>query len=305
MNFIKKISLLTILFGLFICNKNLVAQQLPYFIKNQDSYNPSFISNEYFKLSLPSHIGVQYRYQWVDIEDAPRTLVANFSHFSEDYNFSFGGNLISDQTGPTSFTGIYGKAAYAIPFSRDWLLSVGLTGGMVQYRIRGDELFFLESGDVDNGSLTKFFPDFGVGATLYFDEKYYLSFTIPQTFGLNLNFRENLNTVLTQRVRHYYATVGAFIPLNGNSWIEPSAEVRYVENVPILFSGRLRYEYQERFWIGLNASSAKALGIDAGIMWDVGYNGNAFKLGYAFTNFFQTYGPHFGMTHEIGLDYYW
>jgi len=152
--------------------------------------------------------------------------------------------------------------------------------------------------------LTKIFPDFGVGATVYFDEKYYFGINVPQVFSLNLNFRDEENNVNTTRVRHYYANTGAYIKLYDDSFLDPRVEVRYVENTPLIISAQLRYTYHEIFWVSINATSARATGTDVGIMWNTNYD-NIFKLSYAFTNHFQPYGSNFGTTHEIGFSISW
>jgi type IX secretion system PorP/SprF family membrane protein len=297
---IKTVVLLTIF---LFTQHNVGAQQLPFLIQNENTFNPSFINGDYMKYDLPTQAGMRYRYQWAGVEGAPNTMNAYFSNWNEDYNFLVGANFINDQTGPTSFTGAYGKAAYGIQAGRDVLISVGLTGGIVQYRINGDKLNFLEPGELNNGAVTKIFPDFGGGATVYLNQKYYFGVNIPQVFGLNLDFRDEQNSVSTKRVRHYYAIAGSYLELYDGSFLEPSVEVRYVENIPLLISARLRYNYQETFWVGLHGTSSKAAGLDVGLMWDTG--DNILKFGYAFTNFFQQYGPNFGSTHELGLSVSW
>ena len=303
MKFYQKIVTLLLFTVVIFCPKNIEAQQLPFYTQNQDTYNPALINADYFKYDLSTQAGIRYRYQWTRVKDAPRTLNAHFSHWNEDYNLSVGGNIVSDQTGPTSFTGIYGKAAYGIQASRNVLIAVGMTGGIVQYRINGDKLNFLEPGEEQNGSLTKIFPDFGGGATVYIDEKYYFGVTVPQVFGLNLDFRNEQNSVNTERVPHYYANAGAFIPLYGGSFLEPTAEVRYVQNTPLLIAAGLRYIYKDNFWVGVNGTSSRAAGVDLGVMWDT--SDNIFKIGYALTNYFQKYGPNFGSTQEIGVSFSW
>lgn len=304
MKFIQIIRVLILLSAMFYFSEQSIGQQLPLFSQNQDIYNPAAINGDYFKYYLPTQAGIRYSYQWMHVENAPRTLNAHFSHWNEDYNLSIGGNLISDQTGPTSFTGVYGKVAYGIELNQEWMITGGLIGGLVQYRVDGDELHFLEPGELQNGALTKIFPDFGIGATAYFDEKYYFGVNVPQVFGLNLNFRDEQNDVNITRVRHYYANAGAYLPLYKGSFLELAAEGRYVKNTPLLITAQMRYIYREVFWVGVNGTSARAVGIDAGIMWDT-TNYNIFKLGYALTNHFQPYGPKFGPTHEIGLSVSW
>ena len=304
MEFRQKIQILVLISTVFCFSKESIGQQLPFFSQNQDTYNSAAINRDFFKYNLPTQAGIRYRYQWVQIENAPRTLNAHFSHWNQDYNVSIGGNLIIDQTGPTSFTGIYSKAAYGIQINRDWMITAGITGGIVQYRVNGDKLHFLEPGELQNGALTKIFPDVGVGTTVYFDEKYYFGVNIPQVFGLNLNFRDEQNDFNITRVRHYYANAGASLQLYKNSFFEPEVEIRYVQNTPLLISAQIRYSYQEIFWVGINGTSAGAVGIDSGIMWNTS-NSNILKLGYTFTNHFQSYGSSFGSTHEIGLSMSW
>ena len=304
MNYKQNIKILVLLSALFCFSKQAIGQQLPFFSQNQDTYNPAAINGDYYKYNLPTQAGIRYRYQWTQVEGAPRTLNAHFSHWNEDYNVSFGGNLISDQTGPTSFTAAYGKAAYGIQINRDWMVTAGMTGGIVQYRVDGDKLHFLEPGEVENGALTKIFPDFGVGATVFFEEKYYFGVNVPQVFGLDLNFPDEQRDVKTTRVRHYYANAGAYLELHEDSFLEPEIALRYVENAPLLLTAQISYIYQGLFWIGVNGTSARATGIDVGVMWNT-INSNIFKLGYAFNNHFQSYGANFGATHEIGLSISW
>ena len=159
--------ILSLWFVLFLQQLTLNAQQLPLFNQNVSSVNPANISSGYFKYNAPTTAAIRYRHQWTKVEDAPRTLLANFQHFDEERRFSFGGEFISDKTGPTGFIGITGRAGYAIPLSRDLLLSFGLSGGTTQYRVRGNELNFLVQGDLAANNVTKIFPDFSFGTMLY------------------------------------------------------------------------------------------------------------------------------------------
>lgn len=300
----QKIEAVVLLLVMFCFSDQVIGQQLPFFNQNQNNFNPASINGDYHKYYLPTQAGIRYRYQWMQIEGAPRTLNAFYSHWDEDYNVSYGGNLISDQTGPTSFTGIYGKVAYGLELNSDWMVTAGLTGGVVQYRVNSEKLDLLEAEIFEDGTLTKIFPDFGAGATVYFKEKYYFGISIPQVLGLNLNFRDDQNNINTARVRHYNANVGAYFKLYKGSFLDPILEVRYVENAPLLISGRLQYTYREIFWIGVSGSSSREAGINAGVIWNTNDN-NILKLGYSLANHFQTFGPRFGSIHEIGLSLSW
>ena len=97
-------------------------QQLPIFSQYQEGdhfTNPALLSQGIPKYDTNSSASLVYRNQWTGIKDAPVTALGRFDHFNEDYNMTYGASLIYDQTGPTSFTGIYGKIGYGIEFSRD------------------------------------------------------------------------------------------------------------------------------------------------------------------------------------------
>ncbi|MFK7771161.1 MAG: PorP/SprF family type IX secretion system membrane protein [Saprospiraceae bacterium] len=287
----------------FIFQNEMIAQQLPLINQNRQTLNPSFIHSGFFKYELPSNLSLRFRSQWTKHEDMPITVVGDFSHWNEEYSFLTGGEIINDKTGPTSFTGLFGKAAYGIELGEEMLLTIGLKGGVLQYRVNGADLNFFESGDIASTNVTKIFPDFSVGTTLYFQEKYYLGFSVPQTFGLNLKFRTDENNFNIERVQHYYGILGARFSLENDSWIETSSEVRYVQNIPFYVNAKLMYDYQEMFWLGVSGSNTREFGVDLGIILNIGTDSHILRCGYSFTNFFQEFGPHFGSTHEIGFSY--
>lgn len=283
-------------------------QQLPIFSQYQEGdhfTNPALLSNGLLKYDLNSTASLVYRHQWTGIEDAPRTSLGRFEHWDDDYNFSYGGSFIYDETGPTSFMGIYGKAGYGVELSRDWLLSVALSGGIVQYRIKANELNFLEEGDIAQNNQVRLYPDLGAGAVLYYDRKYYVGFSVPQVIGLNTEFTDANNDFNIQRVQHYYATAGGLIPID-KSWIEVSAFGKYVPNVPLLAGVNFRYELEELFWVGVGGSTANAVSMEGGLIVDVGGNNwSPLRVGYGLTNYFSEFNLNFGFVHEIKASCSW
>lgn len=280
------------------------AQQLPIFNQNKANLNPAYISSGYFKYNAPTTVSVNYRYQWTKLKGGPKTLLGNFSHFNDETRLSFGGNFISDKTGPTGFIGAYGSVGYGIQINSDLLLSFGLRGGATQYRVRGDELQFLMEGDLANNNVTKIYPDFSLGTMLYWREHYYIGFSVPQLFSLDLTFKDDINEYNIQRVRHYYGIAGARFELDDNTWLEGSVEAKYVEDIPFYLSAKIDYEFRQIFWLELNGSTSRELGIGFGAIANVGSNSNLIKFGYTFSNFFQTYNSQFGTVHEVGVQFY-
>ena len=283
------------------------AQQLPIFSQNQDGNyftNAAMLTEDFRKNDLPTSVSISYRHQWVKIDDAPKTLLAQFNHFNEDLNVFFGSNLIADQTGPTSFSGISISGGYAAELTRDWKMAVALTAGIAQYRIKGAELNFLESGDIAQANSSKIAPDLGVSATVYYDKKYFVGVSIPQIIGLNLDYSDGSNDFELKRIRHYYANGGGLFDFN-DSWLEASAFMRFIPKIPINYGATIRYEHDQIFWIGVGGSSAKSGTMEGGLIFNLGNQYSMLRMGYAFTNFFASYSPNFGTVHDLKVSFAW
>jgi len=216
---------------------------------------------------------------------------------------NFGGSIINDQTGPLSYTGLYIKGAYQIKLTDILELGVGLSGGLLQYRVKGTDLNFLEAGDIGQENLTKFFPDFSLGAMLYIDKKYYFGISIPQTFNLNLLYRTDNNDFNITRVPHYYGIAGAHYPIDRDNWLELAVWGKYVENTPFHIGGNFRYEFKEKFWVGIGGASSGEFSAEAGVILNLGGGDNLLRFGYVYSNFFNSYGPNFGSAHELRATY--
>jgi hypothetical protein len=121
---------------------------------------------------------------------------------------------------------------------------------------------------------------------------------------LNLEFADENRDYNIQRVRHYYGVVGARFELYMDSWLDISSEVQYLPGAPILFSGNLVYDFDETFWITTSYSTANQVRFGGGVFCG-GSGGNMLSIGYVFSNFFQSYGPAYGSSHELRISYSW
>ena len=303
-----KKSILILLSILFISQMS-YGQQLPIFSQYQQGdhfTNPALLSEGMIKYDLNSTASLVYRNQWTGVKDAPRTALGRFENFNEDYNVFFGGSLIYDQTGPTSFTGVFGKMGYGIELNRDWMLSVALSGGVVQYRVNAGDLNFLEQGDIAQNNATVIYPDLGLGAVLYFDKRFFIGFSIPQVIGLNTKYTKDDNDFNIQRVRHYYANTGSVFQLRNDDWIELSVYGKYVPNAPILGGVNFRYDHNNSFWIGMGGSSAGAVSVEGGLIVSPGDSYWApLRVGYGITNYFSEFNLNYGFVHELKAAYSW
>jgi len=292
-----------------------VAQQLPLLSQLQESVgvlNPAALSSSYLYFGNDFRIGATYHGQWTQIEGGPRTSQLVVETVFEDYSPITplaGAYLITDQTGPTGFSGLYAKVGGILsddPATRG--VSIALQAGVNQYRLRFDELQLRDPEAVlASGDDGRIFPDVGLGIFAYEtvgDNVFYAGLSAPQVLGLNFSFRGADGRVETQRYAHYYAQAGAILRLRDEAFLEPTAWVKHVPNLPTNITASLRYQSSTALYVGLGGSSSRTIHAEGGVvLGDRSYGGRYFRIGYGFDYAFRRYGPYAGGTHEINLTY--
>lgn len=293
------------------------AQQLSLFTQyreNNSIINPAAVESDYLAFGNNISLGASYRQQWVGFSGAPSTQTIRATYFNDQtrgVGFMFGGHLINDQTGPTGFTGIYGRIAGVLsddPESGGF--SVGLSAGMVQYRVRASDLVLRDQGDVfGQTDQSQLFPDVGVGIFYYtatggrFSTDYfYAGVSVPQVVGLDLTFTNESGEYVNQRVRHFYGMLGYYKFFSNDGFLEPSLWVKYTPNTPVNVDLNLRYQLPAALWVGAGGSSAGAVHLETGFVLGQNAGGDQlFKIGYGFDYNFSSFGPTAGSTHELNL----
>lgn len=305
--FIWAVALPTFLFG----------QQLPLFTQYREHIgiiNPAAAAAGYLLYGQTGTIGTSVRQQWAGKEGAPQTQLIQGSYLWErsGYNVSpiFGGHLINDKVGRVATTGVYGRLGGALAKEPAYGgIAVGLTLGMVQYRVDLNGVIARDAGDelLENPDLnTRVYPDAGVGVYVWKQlgkkEDYLVGgFSIPQILGLDVTFRNTDNKSFNlNRVRHFYGNVGWIHHLSrSGSLIELNAWVKYVPNAPFHFDVNSRYQIGEQFWLGLGAGTSKAVHLETGVL----LFDSRFKLGYGYDFNLSDKILAFGHSHEINLSY--
>lgn len=312
----------TILFlGLILIAEWASAQHLPLFTQYREQagiINPAAVSADYFLFEHNVAFAGSYRKQWAGLAGAPttQTLQGQYMH-AERGSFAWiaGGYLINDQTGPTGFTGAYGRVAGVItddPYYGG--LSFGLSFGAVQYRVNVNKIRLREQNDIltaDNQA--KLFPDFGLGVYAYrqldgggaLDGSHvYAGLSVPQVFGLDLEFQDETGAFNIQRVQHFYGQMGMYNYLAGDSFLESSVWMKYTPNTPFNVDFNIRYQMQANFWLGTGLSTSGNYHLEAGhVVNDFLSEDANLKIGYGFDYSFNAFGPEAGTTHEINLAY--
>lgn len=297
------------------------AQQIPLFTQYRDMQgliNPAAIPYGFFTDKHAGTIGLSFRRQWLDMPGPPTTQLLRGEYFFKDYSgvtILTGGHLISDQTGPTGFTGLYGRIAGVItPDAEQGGLSFGLAAGGVQYRLKASELKLRDKDDIRaNEDRTKLYPDISLGAFYYQrlenlaeDDYFYAGVSVPQLFALDLSAPTVAtgSDILIRRIPHYYATMGWYHFITETSFIEPSVWVRYVKGVPLSVDLNCRYQAGGHFWVGAGGSIQGMIHAEAGFILgkNMGFEQNL-RFGYGFDYSTRTYGPFVGTTHEVNLSF--
>lgn len=292
------------------------AQQLPLqsqFNDLQGVINPAAINTNYTKNGYGLNFGINHRTQWTGIPNSPKTsiLQADYLFESDPVGLVFGGHIVKDKVSRVGVTGFYGKIAAV--FSDDLTnggLSVGLSGGLVQYSVdtRNAKLIDVDDEALSSINNNKLYPDVGLGVS-YFkrigknDDLIYGGLSVPQIFGLDLAYRNEDNNFNIKRVQHYYAQLGYLKNIGKEaSYLEFSSWVKYVNGAPLNIDANLKYQITSIFFLTGGVNTSGLFNGQVGMEFDdVIGNDNVVRLTYGFNAPFFGDSPQFGNAHEIGL----
>ncbi len=222
-------------------------------------------------------IRVGYRNQWSGLENAndPRTffISANFTpigkprplptigtvyyhdkkyrtnkdghirDFWGGLQHGLGGLLVFDQTSPINRLHFYVNYGLHIPLNEMLKVSLGVQGGLIQYRLDQNELNPLNPDPIiGNGNVNEIVPDLGLGLMVYQPDKFYGGFSIAQLLQNNLDFGDSDGQDL---ILHYYLTGGYRWDFSKNAPLSlyPSVLLKWQGDAPVSFDLNLRLAY--------------------------------------------------------------
>lgn len=298
----------------FVSGPTLFAQQLSLFTQYRENatiINPAALESDYLTSEGDYNLsfGANYRRQWTGLENTPETQSVRVSYINNRLSgatFTAGGYILNDQTGPTGYTGLYGRIGTVIGRNPEYAgISVALSAGFVGYRVKSSELILRDPtdplGGVDQGQSH---PDLGLGIYAYNylgnDHLIYGGISIPQMLGLDLTFERDNGQFEIQRVRHYYAMGGWYWFTGTDSYLEVSSWVKYVEGAKLNADVNVRYQLPSAPYLGMGLSTAGTFHFEAGLNVGQSYNADTnFRIGYGFDYSFSSFGPSVGGTHEL------
>ncbi|MCZ8284664.1 MAG: type IX secretion system membrane protein PorP/SprF [Bacteroidia bacterium] len=239
--------------------RSLNAQQDPQFSLYQ--FNQLAVNPAYAGARDGIAVVADMRKQWVSFPGAPTTLA--FTAHAPVWNnkLGLGVNVLSDQIGAKSTTGVYGNVAYILKLNNRLKLSFGLRAGYINYRFNFNKVIYKDlnegsaagfstinrsAADIDAGLYLRgnsFFVGISSthlnGARLY-NKDYTVTALSGQTQNLNASYA---------LVPHVFLTAGKAFSLNENLVFSPSVMVRSVKTT---VSGDLNLNFliHKRLWLG-------------------------------------------------------
>jgi type IX secretion system PorP/SprF family membrane protein len=264
-------------------------------------YNMSVMNPAYAGSKENLSMGLLYRKQWVEIEDAPTTATF-FGHSPVGKNVGLGLSVISDKIGPVEENNIYGDFSYTLNLGGDHKLAFGIKTGLTLHKVG---LF----SDIGNGHV----PDlddpafqenvsntyFNIGSGLfYYTNKYYVGFSVPNMLKskhLDLSV-DNQQYKFGSETSHYFLTGGYVFDLSQTVKFKPFFMLKSAFNVSPSLDLSANFLFSEKFEIG----GTYRLDDSFGAMASYAITPNL-KLGYAYDHIVSDLKVTTPSSHEIIL----
>ncbi|MDX2189660.1 MAG: type IX secretion system membrane protein PorP/SprF [Bacteroidota bacterium] len=309
----------TLLF-IFLILTGIKAQQIPFY--SQYMLNPYIINPAFAGTTELYNIGASYRYQWVGVNDAPSSFyLSGNGHVGKDHPLQrrrhmkqndwhngIGFIISSEQTGPIITTNnVMVSYAYDTPLTDDIRLSFGLSAGIQQFMVNGNNAE-LRDKSIPVSSFSRLLPNGNAGLWLYHN-LWFAGVSAQNLFSNKIEDRFFAERTGTNRlVRHYYANVGGVFNLLPDPRIDaiPSIVVKYTETVNLpSFDINIKLKYKEiawkdkhLFWLGVSYRNEQGLIFLAGGRFNENY-----EVGYAYDLTLGYLNPVSKGSHEIYVNY--
>ena len=285
-----------ILILLLICTLQGRAQQTPLYTQymfNKILYNPAVAGVDPFFQIRSNH-----RCQWVGMTDPPLTNTLSFFGPHPTLPMGYGGYIYNDVTGPTSRTSITGTYAYNIELPSDMRLSMGVSMGLIQYKVDGTQITLKDRSDeaLLNTVYSTYSPDANLGVYLY-HEDFYVGFSTAQLINTKLNFYD-AGTGLNKLKTHFFLAGGYFYHINDDFIFEPSAMLKGTAPKAIQFDINTRVIWQDMVWMGVSYRTGDAISILTGYSYE-----EKIYFGYSYDITLSDLRKHNTGTHEIMFGY--
>lgn len=273
----KKLYLVTLI--VFSAIVDIQAQQDPHY--TQYMYNMSVMNPAYAGSKENLSLGLLYRKQWVEIEDAPTTGTF-FGHSSVGKNVGLGLSFISDRIGPVEENNVYGDFSYTLNLGGEHKLAFGLKTGLTFHNVG---LYSDINHTLPQPSDPAFSEDisniyFNIGSGFfYYTNKYYLGLSVPNMLkSKHLDIQRSGNELqFGSEVSHYFLTGGYVFDINESIKFKPFFMLKSAFGVPSSLDLSTNFLFNQKFEVG----GTYRLEDSFGLMLNYAIS-PSFRIGYAY-----------------------
>lgn len=288
----KKLYLVAILV-VFTCLDS-QAQQDPHY--TQYMYNMNVINPAYAGSKENLSIGMLYRKQWVQIEDAPTTMTLS-GHSPVGKNVGMGLSVIKDNIGPVEENNIYGDFSYTLNLGGEHKLAFGIKAGLTLHKVGLYSDIYSTLPDVNDPAFSQdtnnSYFNLGTGF-FYYTNKYYVALSVPNMMKskhLDFNGRE-----FGSEASHYFLTGGYVFDVNENIKFKPFFMVKSAFEAPASFDLSTNFLLNDKFEAGVTYRLQDSFGA----MFNYAISPNV-KLGYAYDHIVSDLNVTTPSSHELIL----
>jgi type IX secretion system PorP/SprF family membrane protein len=273
---------------------DLQAQQDPHY--TQYMYNMSVMNPAYAGSKENLSLGLLYRKQWVEIEDAPKTATL-FAHSPAGKNVGVGLSVISDKIGPVEENNIYGDFSYTLNLGGEHKLAFGLKAGLTLHKVDLFSRIYSTLPQANDPAFTQNTSNtyFNIGSGFfYYTNKYYVGLSVPNMMKskhLDFNGRE-----FGSEVSHYFLTGGYVFDLNDSVKFKPFFMLKSAFNAPISLDLSSNFLFNNKFEVGATYRLQDSFG--AMVNYAISPN---IKVGYAYDHIVSDLNVTTPSSHEIFL----
>jgi type IX secretion system PorP/SprF family membrane protein len=243
------------------------AQQDPMYSQymfNMLSVNPAFAGSRETLTAT-----ALYRKQWVGIDGAPTTVTFSADGPIRNQRMALGINIVSDRIGISKTTMINASYAYRVMLVNGGVLSLGLQGGINQYRAdySSVQTYYpgLDPPQIDQAfasSEGSLFPNFGFGA-YYYTGRFFVGMGVPKMLKNNLTGTNSPTIDFTsypnRQNRHLFITSGYSFDMNQDWTLKPSLLIKGVHGAPLEMDVNVNAWWRQKVGAGLSYRSADAM----------------------------------------------
>jgi len=251
-----------LLIGLSVCAENPLYTQ---YVFNDFIINPAIAgTHDYYQIRSVD------RFQWIGVENAPKTYILSAYGPHKSQPMGWGGYLYLDTQGPTQTLGGYGSYGYNITLKDDIHLSFGLHFGIIQYSIDMNKIDFLnepeELATLSSNKYTKWTPDATIGTYLYATQ-YYAGVSVDQLFNNKIDI-ERVDSSFVKgdkalnRLKSNFVLFGGYkFNINRDFDMEPSGLFRATGRTFPQVEITAKAIYQKMAWLAVTFRSSDAVAL--------------------------------------------